>query len=366
MSSPTSRRVVIVDAMAPGRALLRQLLERNVECLHLRSCEDLAAIDLDTRDFDGDLGFVGDVSEAIHLLAELAPSAVVAGSAYAAGYAEAVADGLGLPTHAIERFNARRQAESLLQCARPDAGPVLVQPAAFAAAPQFIVNTVSFARLHCVTDAWRLTDLQIGEAAAPGALELCDPAASAVMFDHVRGVLDQLGLRFGPAHVQVAMTEEGPRLVGASSTLMELAISEASLAAAGLQSQASAWAECLTSDPPHRAALQRPAAFERLRPMAIVLFRFGAPADVVCVAGLGRLKSLPSFRAHETPLTLGETVWPRSTWLAQGGLVHLVSDSAAQIAADIRQFRAWEAEGQLYGLAPLDTAPPHQTPTRLP
>jgi hypothetical protein len=350
MTEPFLPRVVIVDGAGTGRPLLRELLERNVECLHLRP--DDASLGFDPRDYDGDLGFAGDVSHAIQLLAELAPSAVVAGSGGSTAYAEAVADGLDLQTHAIEGFNARRQAEGLLQCARPEIGPIAIQPAEVAGAPHFIVNTVSFARLHCVTDAWRLSDLQDGEACGPGALELCDPAASEGLFNFARTVLDRLGVRYGAAHIQIAITAEGPRLVGAMPSLMELAVSPAAFAAAGLESQAAVWADNLVSGPPHRAVMERAGGYHRQRQMTVAFFRFQHRSRVACLNGVSRLRSLPSFFAHEAPLAFGATVAPASTWRARGGLVHLVHESADQIAADVRQFRDWEARGELYGLEP--------------
>jgi hypothetical protein len=87
--------------------------------------------------------------------------------------------------------------------------------------------------------------------------------------------------------------------------------------------------------------------------MAVLLFRFPRRARVTNLDGLERLQSLPSFAAHESPLTLGEIVEPRSTWRGHGGLVYLIHDDPAQIGADIRQFRDWEARAELYGLRPL-------------
>jgi hypothetical protein len=347
MSKISPPRVVIVDGTHP--TLLRDLLENNVECLRLQSRPEPAAFD--ARPYDGDLGFAGDVTDAIHLLAEFAPTAVVAGSREATGFAEAVADGLCLPTHAIERHGARRYVEGLLRAARPGAGAIIAQPAEFAGAPQLLVNTVSDAGAHGVTDVWRLLDVRDDGAFGPGMLQLCDPAAADVApaLAGARRILDDLGFRFGPAHAQFALTGDGPRLVGAAACLMEFPAAADAYAVAGLQPQARIWAERLAGS----GLARLPEDFRPVRSTALLLFRFAQRARIARLDGLDRLGSLPSFQALESPLPRGAIVEPRSTWLGQGGVVHLVHDDPAQISADARQFRAWEAQSQLYGLAPI-------------
>jgi len=358
MTHSPAPRVVIVDGFGTGRALLRELLARNVECLHMRSDDDPIATPFDLDAYDGDLGFSGDVSDAIQLLVELEPTAVVGGSPRATAYAEAVADGLGLPTHAIERFGARRHAQSLLLAARPDIRPVSPQPNSLACAPQFIVNTVSDAGAHHVTDAWRLLDVQNSVAPGPGALELIDPTfeSAARLFDQTRAALDNLGVRHGAAHAQLAVADNGLRLVGATACLMSLEPPNSVWPDAGLQAQATVWAERLAATARSRCAPVVPATYDPSRPVTIVMFRFPRRSRVTGLDGLARLGTLPSFRGHVGPLSRGDIIEPRSTWLASGGLVALIHDDPEQISADIRQFRAWESRRELYGLAPLITA----------
>jgi len=356
MTHSSAPRVVIVDGFGTGRALLRELLDCNVECLHMRSDDEPITTPFDLDAYDGDLGFSGDVGDAIQLLGELEPSAVVAGSPRATAYAEAVADGLGLPTHAIERFGARRHAQSLLLAARPDIGPV--QSASLVRAPQFIVNTVSDAGAHRVTDAWRLLDIQDSVVPGPGALELIDPTfePAARLFDQTRVALDNLGVLHGAAHAQLAVADNGLRLVGATACLMRLEPPNSVWPDAGLQAQAKVWAERLAATARSRRAPVGPATYDPSRPVTVVMFRFPRPSRVTGLDGLARLRTLPSFRGHVGPLSRGDIVEPRSTWLASGGLVAFVHDDPEQICADIRQFRAWESRSELYGLAPLTTA----------
>jgi hypothetical protein len=49
------------------------------------------------------------------------------------------------------------------------------------------------------------------------------------------------------------------------------------------------------------------------------------------------------------------TVWRTSDSLFCGGVVYLVHENREQIHADIRQFREWEAAGELYAVATATT-----------
>jgi hypothetical protein len=71
--------------------------------------------------------------------------------------------------------------------------------------------------------------------------------------------------------------------------------------------------------------------------------------------GLSKLKMLPSFHAHYRALETGARVWRTSDSLFCGGVVYLVHENREQIHADIRQFREWEAAGELYAVATATT-----------
>lgn len=118
MSKTKQKRIVIVDGYSTGRELLRELLERNTECLHLRSTEALpgpVATCFDPRPYDADLGYLGDPAAAIRALREIAPDEVVPGSEWGVTLAEQIAQGLGLPTNRIETIDARRDKFAMIE-----------------------------------------------------------------------------------------------------------------------------------------------------------------------------------------------------------------------------------------------------------
>jgi hypothetical protein len=355
MNPRNQHRIVIVDGYSAGRELVRELLERNVECLHLRSsARGAASAAYDSALYDADLGYAGDPDAAIQLLGELAPDAVVAGSERGALFAELVAGGLNLPTNKAELTGARRWALAALGLA----GRPSLQAAA-GDRPQFAVNAICEGGRPLVTDAWRVL-LVTGESGLRlGGFRLLDPelAESKTLFAFACGVLNKLGIVEGAAHTRLAWTADGPTLIGAASCLAADPMDRSPYLAAGLHTQASVLASSLAGVW-HDCDANLPARRYRLtRHMTKLLFNFTTPAAIVSVAGLSRLRQLASFHSLHRPLARGDWVQPSTARVAEGGVVYLVHDKVEQIGADASQFRLWETRGQLYGLATLAEGP---------
>lgn len=81
---------------------------------------------------------------------------------------------------------------------------------------EYMINTVSLGGRHHVTDIWRTTRIS-----ANGVLDLGDTAylmrrrgeTQDELAEYAARVLDALGIRHGPAHVEVKLTNSGPVLV---------------------------------------------------------------------------------------------------------------------------------------------------------
>ncbi len=121
MKPHEQKRIVIVDGYSTGRDLVRELVDRNVECLHLRSTEQLpiaVAKSFNPAPYDADFGYVGEAGAAIDMLTPLAPNAVIAGSEWGVTFAEQIAHGMELPTNRIEMASARRDKFDMVEAAR--------------------------------------------------------------------------------------------------------------------------------------------------------------------------------------------------------------------------------------------------------
>jgi hypothetical protein len=149
----------------------------------------------------------------------------------------------------------------------------------------------------------------------------------------------------------LAWTADGPALVGAAACLAADPMDRSPYVAAGLNTQAYALASLLAgAEREPEAGLATP-RYRPARHMTKLLFNFSAPAAIVSLGGLSRLRKLASFHSLYRPSGPGDRVRRSNAWLADGGVVYLVHDEAEQINADARQFRLWESRSELYELA---------------
>jgi carbamoylphosphate synthase large subunit len=88
--------------------------------------------------------------------------------------------------------------------------------------PEYMVNTVSRDGQHYVSDVWHT-----GRVQANGMIDLCDALSLvdsggpvvAALSDYAFQVLDVLGIRHGPAHLEIRLTPSGPCLVEVGARL---------------------------------------------------------------------------------------------------------------------------------------------------
>jgi len=195
---------------------------------------------------------------------------------------------------------------------------------------------------------------QTGRDVIPQGIALLDPEKPDVqeLMRYTSGVLDALGIENGAAHTELKRTAEGPALIETGARVMGAAMDRHSYQAAGMASQAGAYAAIL-ADPDAQDSLFAKGHYHCDRHLSKVLFNFKEAARVIGTDGLARLRELPSFHAHYRALKPGSLVHRTADWLAQGGVVYFVHDDETQIAKDIARMRAFENEGLLYGLCPI-------------
>lgn len=164
-------RIVIVDGYSTGREFLRELLDREVECLHLRSTREIpdeVVRGFDPRPYDGDLGYLGTVPAATEALGPLRPDLVVAGSEWGVTFAERVAGRLGLPTNRPETIAARRDKFEMIEAARCAGLHVAAQAAVASAA-----EARAFAEAH---GRWPVVVKPLASAGSDGVTVCRSPA----------------------------------------------------------------------------------------------------------------------------------------------------------------------------------------------
>lgn len=115
------------------------------------------------------------------------------------------------PEQSVDAHRALTRAENVFSQANEG---IVAQE--YLAGGEYVVNTVSRDGRHHVTDMWKTSRIS-----ANGVLDLCDAVhllprrgeAGEVLAPYAVRVLDALGIRHGPAHLEVKLTPGGPRLV---------------------------------------------------------------------------------------------------------------------------------------------------------
>lgn len=104
-------KICIVDGYSTARFMLAALRERGIDCVHLRSQADPPAVyvrSFNADDYEADLGWIPEQSDAVLALKRLRVDRVIAGTESGVSLADSLAYHLGLPSNRIERVHARR------------------------------------------------------------------------------------------------------------------------------------------------------------------------------------------------------------------------------------------------------------------
>ncbi|MZF84739.1 ATP-grasp domain-containing protein [Streptomyces sp. SID5643] len=149
---------------------------------------------------------------------------------------------------------------------------------------EFVVNTVSWEGRHRVTDTWRYSKIDVNGVLdrINGVISLpeADPRG-ALLHRYAFGVLDALGIRYGPAHLEIMLTADGPRLVEAGARLCGSDVARYAVLATG-ESQIDRTVQAYVNSPAFLAEVDSP---HRRHAHAAMAF-LASPVE-------GRLKSYP-------------------------------------------------------------------------
>lgn len=112
-------KIAIVDGYSTGRHLVEKLLERGVECVHLRSQElppAKLAPSFVPDHYSADLGHIPDLGDAVSALKGLGVDRVVAGAECGVVLADTLSHELGLPGNEFATVRARRDKYAMADC----------------------------------------------------------------------------------------------------------------------------------------------------------------------------------------------------------------------------------------------------------
>jgi hypothetical protein len=203
-------------------------------------------------------------------------------------------------------------------------GPVLLEE--YLRGPEFSVETLTAQGTHHVvgvTAKRKTPPPGFTEIAHVHPASLAEPDQAAVT-DLVIRFLNETGYRFGPAHTEVILTPDGPRIVESQSRAPGDRIHRAIALASGFDIEKAIF----------RALIGKPVQVDAAHRVGCVSFFQLPPGRLVSVEGLDDIRALPFVHELKFPFTPGDRVPEIRNSGSRHG--HVVIDAATEQEADRR------------------------------
>jgi biotin carboxylase len=207
---------------------------------------------------------------------------------------------------------------------------------------EYAVNTFSFDGRHAVTDIVRYVKVDNGRhMAVYESLEYLpyDLPEHTDLIDYTCMVLDAVGVRFGPAHTEVMLTDRGPVFVETGARLAGGGMPSAGLTATG-DGPVERLVRYLTGDKDIRTDYD-------LQQTVIVAFLLMRSSGFIRnTAAYSAIKDLPSYQSMNIKVRDGDYVEASSDLFSSlgEGFVLLVHPDADQAHADLEEIRRIERQ----------------------
>ncbi|MFZ3560662.1 ATP-grasp domain-containing protein [Streptomyces sp. BH055] len=204
---------------------------------------------------------------------------------------------------------------------------------------EYMVNTVSRDGRHHLCDIWRTARIS-----ANGIVDLCDALTlidsasreADPLREYAFSVLDALGIRHGPAHVEIRLTPEGPSLVEVGARIAGGGIPAAAALGAG-EAQLE-WTVDAYLDP-ERFHERAGTPYEVRRYCAIVGMISPVRGVLGGYRGIEEIERLESFHALATLVAPGQVIVPTVDDLTYPVLVTLVHELEEVVHRDLNTIR---------------------------
>jgi hypothetical protein len=213
---------------------------------------------------------------------------------------------------------------------------------------EYIIDTVSRDGAVAVTDMWEyhFADRN-GVPFLYDRTELLpsDHPHAAELDDYTKRVVEALGIRWGPAHCEVMLTDSGPTVIEVGARLAGAAIPRYAQAA-GEMSQLCVTADAYTDS----AAFAVARSYRPTHDRTCYLVQLISTAKGVFFghSRLSEIEQLRSFFAADLWLADGDPVYPTVDLVTSPGHVALIYSDPDVLMADYAAIRRWETSG-IYG-----------------
>lgn len=210
---------------------------------------------------------------------------------------------------------------------------------------QFFVNTISIDGRHHVAEIWKDTRRSVaGASLAYDVEELLAPTGDLqdTLSGYVFEVLDALGIRWGPAHSEVMLTDRGPVLIETGARMQGTILPDSVLAATG-HSQVTLTADCYADPERLLALLGKPYMLNsNVWVVSLIAPYDGYLADNDIAAQLRTLPTLHDVIGDIAPGTLVKRTVDLFTSPAS---LYLIADDVSHLDRDYARIRRLEEIG---------------------
>jgi hypothetical protein len=219
--------------------------------------------------------------------------------------------------------------------------------------PQFIVNTVSSASRHTLSEIYSARVDRQPDGAPVFRHMISARTLDESMWEIVRYVfdcLDALGVVEGAAHTEVRLLPDGPCLIEVNSRVMGPCLDpDAYFAALGYSHQHLLVESVLD---PEIFDRRQSTSYGPERHLAKIFLRAHRPGVVRAVPGLDLLRRLPGFHSVARLARIGTPIPDRLLTTGASGIAFFVHEDLATLENALRVLHELEDVGQFYELAP--------------
>ena len=209
---------------------------------------------------------------------------------------------------------------------------------------EYIVDTVRYEDVIAVTEICRYRKKLVNGTFVYDLVELL-PSTGPIqdqLGKYAISVLDALGIRYGPAHLEIMIDDAGPVLVEVGARL-DGARAPVLCQAATNQNQAEMTVLCYTDRQQFESRARTPYSVNRH--LLRVKLISECAGTVKALPFLDDVKRLRSFHSITKMLGVGDTLTKTTGLFDLPGMIELVHECPETIWADYDRIRAWEREG---------------------
>jgi hypothetical protein len=216
---------------------------------------------------------------------------------------------------------------------------------------QLFTDSISWDGVHHVAECWRDNKRRVGAAFVYDYEELLDPRGEQQdrVIPYVHSVLDALGVRYGPAHTEVMLTDTGPVLVECGArmhgSIRDDIIDRCTASHVTVTVDA-------YLDPPSVARRAQTGYSLRAASYCVMLISH-QQGRIVAEAGMKQVERLESFAGTISMAGPGDTIAPTVDLFSCPGIIYFVHPDRDVLRRDYERIRELEETVGMFALEPL-------------